>query len=107
MSLSCFLGFMLRADGGGNEGGEDTTNNRGFIFVKCWCQTMDGWAEAELEAYSKWLIANARKTTKRKKGGAGRQEAVLMSDKIARNNGGGCGKCEDDDSIVKLQNGQH
>jgi hypothetical protein len=82
----------------------DTTNDGVPILVKCGCPTVDGWAEAELEAYGKRLIADAKKTAKRKKGGAGRQDGVATSNKNARNNGGGRGKCEDDDSIVKSQN---
>jgi hypothetical protein len=45
---------------GRREGGDDTTDDRTIILVKCGCPTVDGWAEAELEEYSKRLAADAR-----------------------------------------------
>jgi hypothetical protein len=68
---------MPRADRGGHKRGEDTNNNWGPILVKCGCPAVDGWAKAKLEAHSKRLIADAKKTAKRKKCGAGRQEARI------------------------------
>ena len=51
--------------------------------MKYKCLTVDGWAEAKLEAYSKQLIADAKMTAKRNKGETERQEAVSTSNETS------------------------
>jgi hypothetical protein len=86
---------------GRREGGDDTTDDGTVILVKCGCPTVDGWAEAELEEYSKRLAADAKRIRKRKRGGAGGRGAVVASNESGR------GKRDDGDSMDKSQNDQH
>jgi hypothetical protein len=84
---------------GRGEGG--TIDDGAAILVKCGCPTVDGWAVAELEAYNKRLVADAKRTAKRKRGGDGGRGAVVTSNESGR------GKRDDDDSTDKSQNDRH
>jgi hypothetical protein len=86
---------------GRREGGDDTTDDGTVILVKCGCPTVDGWAEAELEEYSKRLVADAKRIGKRKKGGAGGRGAVVALNECGR------GKRDDGNFIDKSQNDRH
>jgi hypothetical protein len=90
----------------GNRKRSATTGNTGGATplsssAKCGCPTVGGWAEAELEAYSKRLATDAKRVGKRKRGGPGGRGAVVALNESGR------GKRDDADSIDKSQNDRH